>query len=122
MVCGRFTRHHRLLTPRDFNNVFAKPIKQSDRNLTLLARQNKTNDVRLGLIVPKKQIKSAVKRNRAKRLIRESFRCHQTLLSGLDVVVLVRGGLARMSNEAIFSVLDKHWKALSKKCADSLSS
>ena len=122
-VCGRFSRQHRLLTPRDFNYVFAKPIKQNDRNLTLLARPGLSQDQagRLGLIVPKKQIKSAVKRNRVKRLIRESFRCHQALLKGLDVVVLVRGGLVRMDNEAIFSVLDKHWKALSKKCVDSLS-
>ena len=121
MVCGRFTRQHRLLTPKDFNHVFARPVKQSDRCLTLLARQNNSEHARLGLVIPKKQIKSAVKRNHAKRLIRESFRCNQALLRGLDVVVLVRGGLARMSNEAVFSALDKHWKALSKKCADSSS-
>ena len=121
MVCGRFSRQHRLLTPKDFNNVFAKPIKHSDKHLTLLARPNKLSPGRLGLIVPKRQIKSAVKRNRVKRLIRESFRCHQAQLQGLDVVVLVRGGFVQISNETIFSLLDKHWSSLSKKCANSLS-
>ncbi|MDH5570411.1 MAG: ribonuclease P protein component [Gammaproteobacteria bacterium] len=120
MVCGRFTRQHRLLTPKDFNYVFAKPVKQSDKHLTLLARSNNFSFGRLGLIVPKRQIKSAVKRNRVKRLIRESFRCHQDHLQGLDVVVLVRGGFAGLSNETIFSLLDKHWSSLSKKCANSL--
>ena len=122
MVCGRFTRQHRLLTPKDFNYVFAQPVKQGDKHLTLLARSNKIIDGRLGLIVPKRQIKSAVKRNRVKRLIRESFRCHQTQLQGLDVVVLVRGGFALMNNKTIISLLDKHWNSLSKKCANSSSS
>ena len=106
MVCGRFTRQHRLLTPKDFNYVFAKPVKQGDKHLTLLARSNKIIDGRLGLIVPK----------------RESFRCHQTQLQGLDVVVLVRGGFALMNNKTIISLLDKHWNSLSKKCANSSSS
>ena len=45
---------------------------------------------RLGIAVPKRHIKTAVQRNRIKRLIRESFQVNQGRLSNKDVVILVR--------------------------------
>jgi ribonuclease P protein component len=71
---------------------------------------------RLGLAVPRKQIRKAVERNRVKRLIRESFRQHQALLEGLDVVVVVRASLAEKSAERVFRCLDKHWLHVSGRC------
>ena len=88
----------------------------------MLARANSREHARLGMAVPKRQLKRAVDRNRIKRLIRESFRKHQAQLRGLDVVVLVRHGIVQMDNEAIFRALDKHWNRLSKKCESLFSS
>ncbi|HEB55370.1 MAG TPA: ribonuclease P protein component [Gammaproteobacteria bacterium] len=118
----RFPRQYRLLTAKDFNNVFQQPVKQGDRCLTLLACVNSKSHARLGMAVPKRQLKRAVDRNRIKRLIRESFRKHQAQLQGLDVVVLVRHGIVKLDNETVFRALDKHWDLLSKKCANLLSS
>jgi ribonuclease P protein component len=64
---------------------------------------------RLGLVVSKKCEKTSVGRNRIKRLIRESFRHHQTQLSGLDIVVLARPGITKRTNSEIFADLHKHW-------------
>ena len=83
---------------------------------------NSKSHARLGMAVPKRQLKRAVDRNRIKRLIRESFRKHQAQLQGLDVVVLVRHGIVKLDNETVFRALDKHWDLLSKKCANLLSS
>ncbi|VAX08184.1 Ribonuclease P protein component [hydrothermal vent metagenome] len=88
----------------------------------MLACTNSLGVPRLGMAVPKRQLKRAVDRNRIKRLTRESFRKHQTQLRGLDVVVLVRRGIMQMDNAAVFRALDKHWNLLSKKCESLFSS
>ncbi len=116
-----FPRQQRLLTATDFSRVFKQSLKQSDRHLTLLGQLNSRDHARLGMAVPKRQLKRAVDRNHIKRLIRESFRQHQAQLQGLDVVVLVRHGILQLDNDAVFRALDKHWAQLSKKCANSLS-
>ncbi|HFQ14238.1 MAG TPA: ribonuclease P protein component [Gammaproteobacteria bacterium] len=112
----RFPRQHRLLAAKDFSRVFAQPVKQGDRDFTLLARANGLAHARLGIAAPKRQLKRAVDRNRIKRIIRESFRRRQAQLRGLDVVVLVRHGVLALDNAALFRRLDKLWNSLSKKC------
>jgi ribonuclease P protein component len=52
----------------------------------VLAAPNQLEHPRLGLIVPKKIIPTAVGRNRVKRLLREDFRLHQDHIAGLDVI------------------------------------
>ena len=119
MNSERFARQQRLLKPSEFKHVFARPQRQSDHIMTLLARENKLNHARLGLAISKKQLRRAVDRNRIKRLIRESFRSHQDQLVGLDIVVMVRSGIAALSNSSIFETLDKHWQRLAEKCEKS---
>ncbi len=118
----RFSRAQRLLNPSDFKYVFDRPVKVSNAYLTILARKNDRPQARLGLAVPKRQIKTAVARNRIKRLIRESFRHHQTELAGLDIVVLVRSGASRVENAVLTSDLNRQWDKLKAKCEKSSSS
>ena len=119
MNSGRFARHQRLLKPSEFKHVFARPQRQSDSLMTLLARENKLNHARLGLAISKKQLPRAVDRNRIKRIIRESFRVHQDQLVGLDIVIMARSGITALSNSSIFETLDKHWQRLAEKCEKS---
>jgi ribonuclease P protein component len=118
---GRFTRQQRLLNPSEFKYVFDCPVKVNNAYLSVLARENGQEIARLGLAVPKRQIKSAVTRNRIKRLIRESFRYNQARLAGLDIVVLVRAGAARVANPTFLLDLDKLWDRLKEQCEKSLS-
>ncbi len=66
-------------------------------------------------MIAKKNIRLAVQRNRSKRLIRESFRHHQDLLSGLDIVILARKGLDKLDNAAIVQLLEKLWQDLVRR-------
>ena len=50
---------------------------------------------RLGIIVQRRFIATAVARNRAKRRLRESFRRHRDQLPALDIVVLAYPELAQ---------------------------
>ncbi len=106
----------RLLNGRDFERVFQQPQRSSGKALTVLARPSGESAARLGLAISRKQIKRAVDRNRVKRLIRESFRHHQDLLAGLDVVVIGRHGLLEKDSPRVFACLESHWEKVSARC------
>ncbi|GAB3487131.1 hypothetical protein GCM10027340_25420 [Marinomonas epiphytica] len=66
----------------------------------------------------KKTDKRAVGRNRIKRVVRESFRHHQTPLAGLDIVFLSRQGIKEVDNENLHKRLEKAWAQLVKKASN----
>jgi len=113
----RFPRRARLLNGRDFQNVFRRnTCKSTDRKLAVLARPNGLPHARLGLAISKRVDKTAVGRNRIKRLVRASFRLNQHALAGLDIVVLGRDGAPGSTNAQLHSSLQAHWQRLIKRC------
>lgn len=56
-------------------------------SVSVQVRPNGLDYSRLGLVVPKRLLPRAVDRNRAKRLLRDWFRCNQTVLIGQDLLV-----------------------------------
>lgn len=106
----------RLRTPAAYKNVFAQPVKSSDKYFTLLAIRNQLDHPRLGLAIAKKVIKRAVDRNTLKRLARESFRLRQHSLTALDIVVLARRDALTASPEVLRQSLEKHLLQLVKRC------
>ena len=111
-----FGRKLRLLTASDYKAVFGKAdLKVSGSQLLILAIHSGHGTPRLGLVIAKKHVKLAVQRNRIKRLTRESFRQHQQLLSGLDIVILARAGVDGMDNASFTSLLEKLWRDLVRR-------
>lgn len=111
-----FSPSLRLLKSSEFKRVFDKAeVKVSDKNILILARKNQLEIPRLGLIIAKKNVRTAVSRNRIKRVIRETFRHSQHSLQGLDYVVLARKGLGELDNRQLHSLLDKQWLRAQKK-------
>jgi ribonuclease P protein component len=111
-----FSRELRLLTPDDFQPVFKNAIPAVSPHLTLLARKNNLDHPRIGMAIPKKHIKSAVGRNRIRRIVREQFRRQQHKLPAIDIVVIAKAGIADLSNQEINKVLDKLWRKLVQRC------
>jgi ribonuclease P protein component len=98
----------------DFSYIFDKPIKSADAAYTILARAGQTSNPRLGVIISKKNISSAARRNRVKRIVRESFRQHKHIINTLDIVVICKKHCEQMINEKLFERLRKHWKFLNE--------
>ena len=120
-----FSASHRLGKPEDYDAVFKRvDYRVSDQSLALLARRRQSSASeaphRLGLVVGKKAVAKAVKRNLLKRLAREAFRKADLGTKGLDLVFLarpVKGGRAasreawRESVAALFAGLRRQLAA-----------
>ena len=58
-------------------------------NLFLKKRKCSESTSRLGIVVSKKYSKSAVKRNHAKRILRENFRTSKLRNNGFDILAIL---------------------------------
>lgn len=101
-----------MLTPAQYQHVFQQAHRAGSPHFTIIARNNELTHPRLGLAVPKKQIKKANGRNRFKRLARDSFRLQQHNLPCKDFVVIAKKSADALSNEEILSWFDKLWTRL----------
>jgi ribonuclease P protein component len=98
--------------PGDFSRVFRQGKRIGGGGLTILTVKNTVGYPRLGLAIAKKHVKLASHRNRYKRMIRESFRQHQSAFSNIDIVVLSRQDLVRREQSQMWATLERHWLAV----------
>jgi ribonuclease P protein component len=110
-----FSKDQRVRRRAEFKHVFDRGFRLQSRHFTLLLLPNSRPGSRLGLVASKK-LGDAVRRNRAKRLLREMFRqhlqCHEG--PGLDAVVIPRRELL----EASFATLTHDFRNLWRRGAD----
>lgn len=85
----QFDKSRRLRQRGDFQHVFDGGCRIRARYFTLLIARGQTQAFRLGIVASRK-IGDAVRRNRAKRLIREIFRlsARPDAFAALDIVVI----------------------------------
>jgi ribonuclease P protein component len=84
-----FTAAHRLLRKDRFDHV-VRSDSVADKYFKIFFVVNDGENARLGIIASKRSFPRAVDRNRAKRLVRETFRRHGIKAQRLDLVVLVK--------------------------------
>ena len=102
----------RLRSNTDFQRIYKKAKRFSGPFLLLLTQPNQLNHPRLGISIAKKKVKTAVARNRIKRVVRESFRQHLLKLPGIDIIVIANFGCDQISNEKLFVALENRWPEL----------
>src|SRR6185436_5360939 len=109
-----FPSGRRLRRRSEFQRVFDAARRANGRFFTVLTAANTAGQARLGIVASRK-LGDAVRRNRAKRLIREVFRRSDLLppYQGLDVVVIPR----REMFDATYSSLESDFRATVKRCA-----
>lgn len=75
---------------KDFSAIYRRGKSVGDRYLVLFYRPNNLTYNRTGFLASKK-VGNSVKRNRAKRLMKESFRKIETYLpNGYDFIIIAR--------------------------------
>jgi len=89
-----------LRAPWEYRKVYEKGRRIRGPQLTIIHLPNGCGDNRLGISIH--GVKSAVHRNRIKRIIREFFRLNRNFLSpSADIVFAVRSGFTPDSPAAI---------------------
>ena len=81
----------------DFQNVYQNGKSYANKYLVMYVLENNTDQNRLGISASKK-VGNSVVRHRMARLVRESYRLHESIFnSGLDIVVVVRNSGSHFS-------------------------
>lgn len=114
MPSERFTKARRVRRRVEFQRVFDLSLRAKGRYLTVLMARNDVGTTRLGIVASRK-LGDAVRRNRAKRLIRQMFRQSTSLppTLGLDVVVIPRRELF----DAAYLALEADFRGTVQRCA-----
>jgi ribonuclease P protein component len=110
----RFTKARRVRRRGEFQRVFDLSFRAKGQYVTVLVAPNDSGTTRLGIVASRK-LGDAVRRNRAKRLIREIFRRTPLLPPGrgLDVVVIPRRELF----DAAYASLETDFRGTLMRCA-----
>jgi len=87
----RFKDAHHIRSAADFKRVYREGNRARGTLMTVAVAGNSLDHARLGLSVGKVTWKSAVKRNRVRRIFREAFRLEQAELPPGHDIVLIAG-------------------------------
>ena len=102
-----FPKYKRLLRRADFVNVNRSGKHCHMRHFIAIVRKNELGTTRLGVTASKK-VGNAVRRNRAKRLIREFFRLNKARLpQGYDIVIIAKKGAGYLNYRKAEKELEK---------------
>ena len=104
--------HARLRRAADFAALRKAPGRLDTRHFLIRYRAGDAASARLGLAISRRVSKSAVQRNRIKRLARESFRRARENMPILDVLVIARTIATEAENIALRADLDRVWPRL----------
>jgi ribonuclease P protein component len=105
-----FPSSFRLKNGAQIQAVLSGARKYRDYSLSVFIKPNSLEHPRLAIVIAKKNVASAVKRNRLKRLTRESFRLNQDKIKGNDIIVFGYRGIENLSNSKLRQCLVKNWQ------------
>lgn len=112
MPRATFGKDRRLLKASEYKEVFDNNVfRVAHPKHLLLVKPNGTAVSRLGLVVAKKNVATAVGRNRVKRAVREVFRT-TALPVAIDIVFLARKDADKLSSDEMTTLLQHSWARL----------
>lgn len=105
-----FGRERRLLTAKDFKQVFDNAKRFRSTNFQALVTQNSQPFSRIGFVIAKRNIAHAVSRNRVRRIVRETFRKKGLVANiNIDIVFMVYKTAGSLTNQQLFDECESLW-------------
>lgn len=89
-----------LRDPRDFKAVYNKGKSKADRFVVVFYRPNGRDYTRTCFLASKK-VGNAVERNRARRLMKESFRLMEDIKTGFDIIFIARNTIPGQKMDSV---------------------
>ncbi len=91
----------------DFNRVYRRGNSKGSKYVVVLYLRNRLDYTRVGFVASKK-VGNSVERNKARRLMRESYRfLNEDVASGYDVVFVARNTIQSAGKEEVQKVMNK---------------
>lgn len=112
MAPASFPRAARLLSPQDFARLRDGSRRVSGRHFSAQIGTRETGGARLGLAVSRRVSKRAVRRNRIKRIARDSFRHYRAALPAFDILLIARSSADLEDNASLRAELAALWKRI----------
>jgi ribonuclease P protein component len=110
---ARFPRAARILKPQDFTRLRRTARRVgSCRHFSAEAAPGTGEGARLGLAVSRRVSTSAVRRNRIKRIARDSFRKVRASLPCVDILLIARASADAQTNDILRADLEALWQRL----------
>ncbi len=107
-----FPSFFRLKNKQQLKKIFHDAERLSSNYFTMFFKANNLGHPRLAIIITKRSVRDAVDRNRLRRVIKESFRLHQHMISGYDVLIIASKGIDQLTNKGLTQCLEKQWQRL----------
>ena len=109
---ARFPHAARIVRPRDFLSLRRTGQRVGTKHFNAQTVAGAAATARLGLAVSRRVSTDAVRRNRIKRIARESFRKVRATLPVLDILLIARESADAHDNATLRADLDALWHRL----------
>lgn len=109
-----FPQTYRINRSLDFQKILSRGKKIRSRYFNFYVLPNNLSHSRIAFVIAKKNLRSAVKRNKVKRSIRESFRHNKQVLEGFDIILIAQSPIINCDILELRVFLDQQWGVLTQ--------
>jgi ribonuclease P protein component len=107
-----FPEYNKLNKSSLYESLFRNGRRVNTKNFTVIFKENGLGYPRYGHVVSRRVSRSAVKRNRIKRVLREFFRHNKSSLDSFDIVIIVKRDVSESHYSSIKEELTGSLRAM----------
>jgi len=115
----RFLNINRIRKNAEFVAIRQSGSRLRNRHLIINYKEKSNGYSRLGVVLAKRHVPKAVRRNQLKRQIKEWFRHHKNQLQPMDYVIIVTRSAGNLSHIELKQCLESLLQKVNSRCKSS---